>query len=246
MSLTRTNLAKTIKKQYFFKLKANITSFTLLIGVQLLALLFSLGGVASSSFGSSSIRLNTQYYTADIVIIFTLIWAFVMAITITTKPHRDLDFTFVTNRLSSSFANILYLLTVSIVGSMMAILSDNLLRVIIYTFLDKQFYSSTMGLQEFIMGISITSFYVLMVCSIGYFVGTLVQISSLFTILLPALFFGSLFLRPSMDEKPIITNAFEYYLLESSLTLFIVKIVITTALFFTISTSILNRMEVRQ
>lgn len=246
MSLTRVTLVDTVKKQCFFKLKTNIPSLSSLIGIQLLALLFSLGGVASSAMGRTNVWFNIQYYTADIVIIFTLIWVFVTAITMTTKPHRDHDFTFVTNRLSSSLSNILFLLTVSFVGSITAILAGNLIKIITYILLDQQLYSFVLGLQEFIMGICVTILYGLLVASIGYFIGTLVQVSKIFIILFPGLFFGSLFLRPSMQQEPLITNIFQFYVMESSLTLFIVKIVITTGLLFTIAISILNRMEVRR
>ena len=45
MSLSTTNVSQTVKKQFFFKLKANIDSLSSLIWIQLLAILFSFGGV---------------------------------------------------------------------------------------------------------------------------------------------------------------------------------------------------------
>ena len=112
MSLTNQLIwQKTVKKQYFFKLKANIDAFSSLVWIQLLAHLFSLGGVASMGMGGTNLSVDVKYYSADLVIGFTMLWAFVTAITITTKPYRNHDFTFVTNRLSSSLSNILFLLT---------------------------------------------------------------------------------------------------------------------------------------
>ncbi|KON69760.1 hypothetical protein AKG34_14070 [Peribacillus butanolivorans] len=246
MSLTSVNLWETVKKQYFFKLKANIDAFSSLIGIQLLALLFSFGGVGSVGMGGGNFSINIKYYSADLVIGFTLIWAFVTAIVITTKPYRNHDFTFVTNRLSSSLSNILYLLTASIVGSITAILAGNLLKILAHILLDDQIYSFNTGLQELVMGIGVTILYVFFVTSIGYFIGTLVQESKLFIILIPVLFFGILFLEASMQKEPFLINVFKFYGMESTLFLFIIKVIVTVAVFFTAAISILNRMEVRR
>ncbi|QOS89430.1 hypothetical protein [Peribacillus sp. JNUCC41] len=246
MSLTKVNLKETVKKQYFFKLKANIDAFSSLIGIQLLALLFSIGGVGSAGMGGSNISVNIKYYSADLVIGFTLIWALVTAITITAKPYRNHDFTFVTNRLSSSLANILFLLTASIIGSITAILSGNLLKVLAYVFLDGRIYGVHSGLKELVMGLCVTIFYIFLVTSIGYFIGTLVQVSKLVIILIPVLFFGTLFLEGSMQKEPFLVNVFSFYTMESTLTLFIIKVVVTVAVFFAAAISILNRMEVRR
>jgi hypothetical protein len=51
MSLKTINLAETVKKQFVFKLKANIDVFSSLVGIQLLAILFSLNGVGSMGMG---------------------------------------------------------------------------------------------------------------------------------------------------------------------------------------------------
>ncbi|MFB7638296.1 hypothetical protein [Peribacillus butanolivorans] len=246
MSLTSVNLWETVKKQYFFKLKANIDAFSSLIGIQLLALLFSFGGVGSVGMGGENFSINIKYYSADLVIGFTLIWAFVTAIVITTKPYRNHDFTFVTNRLSSSLSNILYLLTASIVGSITAILSGDLLEILARILLDDQIYSFNTGLQELVMGIGVTILYVFFVTSIGYFIGALVQESKLFIILIPVLFFGILFLEASMQKEPFLINVFKFYGMESTLSLFIIKVIVTVAVFFTAAISILNRMEVRR
>ena len=110
MSLLTTNVSQTVKKQFFFKLKANIDSLSSLIWIQLLAILFSFGGVSSMWSSNGEASIEVQYFTSDIVVVFTFIWSFVTAITITTKPYRHHDFTFVTNRLSSSLSNILFFL----------------------------------------------------------------------------------------------------------------------------------------
>src|SRR6476660_9775510 len=142
MSLTKVNLAETVKKQYKFKLKANIDVFSSLVWIQLLAILFSLGGVASMGGGSVDLNFNVKYYSADLVVVFTMLWSFVTAITITTKPYRNHDFTFVSNRLSSSLSNILFLLTVSFIGSITATLAGNLVKLLVSILFKQEIFHS--------------------------------------------------------------------------------------------------------
>lgn len=245
MSLTTANLLDIIKKQYFFKLKANIDSFSALIWIQLLGVLFSLGGVGSVGSFSDYLHVEVKYYSANLVIAFTMIWAFVTAITITTKPYRNHDFSFVTNRLSSSIANILFLLTASIIGGATAMLASNLLKIIAYFLFNEQLFTIQSGGGEFAIGIGVTVLYLFCISALGYFIGTTVQISKLFIFVFPALFFGSVFIEAAVEGE-FLNKFFKFYFFEPSILLCIVKIVVTTSLLFLAAISILQRMEVRK
>lgn len=246
MSLKTTNLIETVKNQYFFKLKANIDSFSSLVGIQILAILFSLGGVGSSGMGGAEISVNVKHYSSDMIFVFTLIWSFITAVTITTRPYRNHDFSFVSNRLSSSLSNILFLGTASLLGGVTCILSGNLVEIIANVFLNQQVYSLTGGASHIIFGIMITFFYLFLFSAIGYLVGTLVQVSKLFVIVLPVLFIGLLFLEASTSREPFLSNLFQFFAMEPNISLFIVKMVLTSVALFTVSLSILNRLEVRR
>jgi hypothetical protein len=246
MSLTSANMNVVVKRQYLFKLKANIDAFSSLVGIQATALLFSLGGMSMFGSSSSYFTLTVSNYSADVVIAFTMIWAFVTAITITTRPYRNFDFTFVTNRLSSSLSNVLFLLTASLLGGVTAILSGFLVRVLGYFFLGHTLYSSEMAVGELILGILAASLYIFMASSIGYLFGTLAQVSKAFIIVLPVLVIGLLFLDISLNPKPIEQVIYQFYFLESSFVLFLLKTLIITATLFGFSSILLNRMGVRQ
>ncbi|TKC14871.1 hypothetical protein FA727_20405 [Robertmurraya kyonggiensis] len=241
MSLSTANLMETVKKQYSFKLKANIDAISSLVGIQLVAILFSLGGIGGSLSSSEGLQINFNYYSADVVLVFTMFWALVTAITITTKPYRNHDFTFVTNRLSSSLSNILFLLTGSLLGAVTANLSRYLLQLIAFLFRDQQVYSGPFDFPVFILGIVMSALYIFCVCSIGYLIGALVQVNKSFVLLVPVLIIGSIFLGES-----ILVQLFQFYVMEPNFVFFLIKILITTALFFLASISILNRMEVRR
>ncbi|WP_394232072.1 hypothetical protein [Niallia oryzisoli] len=249
MSLSTVNTSKVVKQQYILKLKANFDAFSSLVWIQLLAILFSLGGVASQGFQSDGMSVSIKYFSADMVIAFTMIWGLVTAITITTKPYRYYDFSFVTNRVTSSLSNILYLCTASVIGGVTAVMAKGLLIIIGYFFLDFQlldYYSQPFHVRDFLIGNIATVLYIIFICSIGYFIGALAQISKLFIAVIPVLFVGSMLLDGMMGREPIAMKILSFYFQESSFSLFVVKTLISTVLFFAASISILNRMEVRK
>jgi hypothetical protein len=246
MSLTSANINVVVKRQYLFKLKANIDAFSSLVGIQAIALLFSLGGMSMFGSSSSYFTLTVSSYSADVVIAFTMIWSFVTAITITTMPYRNFDFAFVTNRLSSSLSNVLFLVTASLLGGVTAILSGFLVRVAGYFLLGHTLYSSEMAVSELLLGMIAASLYIFMASSIGYIFGTLAQVSKAFIIVIPVILIGLLFLDVSFNPMPIQQEIYQFYFLESSFVLFLLKILLTTAILFGASSILFNRMGVRK
>lgn len=246
MSLTTISLAEAVKKQYFFKMKANIDSLSSLIWIQLLAMFFSFNAIAGSGFSHGSISVNIKYYTSDMVMVFTLIWSFITAITITTKPYRFHDFTFITNRVSSSLSNILFLATANLFGAFTAILSHNLLNVVWIFSDEKHFYSLQAGFWEHVIGIFVAFLYLMLLSSAGYFIGTLVQVSKGFIVIISALVIGILFAGVLLGANPFIVNLYQFYFKETSMLVLLIKILLSAAVFFTASISILNRLEVRK
>lgn len=248
MSLTRVNMAVIVKKQYRFKLKAYIQVLLSLIFIQVLALLFSLNGSASMGSTSGMLSVDLTYYSADFVVAFTMLWGFITAILITTKAYRNDDFVFVTNRATSNLANILFLLTASVIGGITAILSSFLLRVVVNIFMNGIFVKSTQVVSapaEFLLGIYSTTLYIFLICAVGYLVGTLVQINKLFSVLLPAAFFGALILDGLNGKVGVIGKTFEFFYTESSLVIFAVKVIVTVGLLFAAAAGLSNRLEVK-
>jgi len=248
MSLTKVSLTNVVKKQYVYKLKAYSQVFMSLIFLQLLAVFFSLNGVGGMAGGDGSIDVEVKYFSSDYVTAFTMLWGFITAILITTKAYRNDDFVFVTNRVSSNLSNAVFLLTASFIGGITAMLSSYLLKVIIYYFISDVPIKSTTILEaplELLLGIFSTFLYIFLFCALGYLVGTLVQISKAFTVLLPAAFFGGLILDGLLGKSRAIAYVFEFFFTESSLPLFIVKIIVAAGLLFSGAFVLSNRLEVR-
>ena len=246
MSLSTISLAQTVKKQFIFKLKANIDSLSSLIWIQLLAILFSFGGVSTmwSSTGAASIEI--QYFTGDVVVVFTMIWSLTTAITLTTKSYRLHDFTFVTNRISSSLSNILYLLCINLLGSITSILSGNLISLVKYLFTDTQLYHIEADPSNIIAGMIITFLYLCMFSATGYLIGSFVQLSKIFAVLIPILFIGFLFISISIQGEPFLIQLYQFYVGESNFFFFLVKSLLTIFVFLIPAIGLLNKLEVRK
>jgi hypothetical protein len=245
MSLSRISLQEVVKKQYSYKLRAYVQVFMSLVFIQVLAILFSFNGVGMMGTSSNTFEIDVHFYSADIVVVFTLLWAFISSILITTQAYRNDDFAFITNRLSSNLSNMLFLLTISLVGGLTALLSSHVMRILMFIFGQSEYLYTPTEVSEWIIGFIATVLYVLLFAAIGYFVGTLVQLHKIFAILLPVLFIGILILVAGTMNEAIFRNVFEFIFEESSLALFIVKIGVLAALLFSGSALLSNRMEVR-
>lgn len=246
MSLTTISLAEVVKRQYFFKMKANLDSLSSLVWIQLLAMFFSFNPTASMGFGSSDVSIDVRYFTSDMVMVFTLIWSFVTAITITTKPYRYHDFTFITNRVSSSLSNILFLVTANLFGALTAMLSHNLLKMVWILSDEQHFYSLQAGFWEHVLGILAAFLFLMLFSAAGYFIGTLVQVSKIFIVIVSAVVIGNLFFGALFGVIPPIVGVYQFYFKETSILFFLIKTLLSSAVLFTASISILNQLEVRK
>lgn len=246
MSLAKVNMWDVVKKQYRYKLKSYSQVLVSLMMIQLLAVVFSLNSVSSSATSSNTLDLEIRYYSADIVVGFTILWGFITAIITTTKAHRHNDLIFISNRLCSNLSNLLILLTASIVGGITAMLSGFLLKLIIL-FKNNIIVDGMTGISpsDLLLGIVTTSLYIFLFCAIGYLAGTLVNLNRIFIILLPALLIGSVFLAGTRGKSGAIENFFILFFTENSLPLFIAKVLIAAVLFFAGAFALSNRMEVK-
>jgi len=248
MSLTKVRLWDVVKQQYRYKLKGYIQVFMSMVVLQVLALIFSLNGVGNAGASGGLLNVNTSYFSADFVLAFTMLWGFITAILITTKAYSNDDFIFVTNRLSSHLSNVLFLVTASILGGLTTILSTFLLKVIVFLFKSDVYLASSADLaapMTLLVGVSSASLYILLLCSLGYLVGTLIQWSKLFAVLLPAVFVGGLLLNALSGEAGILAVLYAFFMTESSFPLFFLKVVCTSVVLFWGAFGLSNRLEVR-
>ena len=197
-----------------------------------------------SSSGASSVEI--QFFTADVVVVFTIIWSLTTAITLTTKPYRHQDFTFVTNRLSSSLSNIFFMVCANLLASLTATLSGNFISLIKYLFSSTTLYHIETGSFDVIWGIFVTFLYLCLFSALGYFMGSLTQLSKIFAVIIPLLIFGLLFINASQQGNPFIIQVYQFYVGESNFFIFLLKSIITMFILTIPAVSLLNRLEVRK
>lgn len=246
MSLTTVSLPEIVKKQYRYKLKSYSQVFMSLMFVQIIAIFFSFGGVGMMGSGSSGFEVQIHYYSADIVVVFTLLWGFLSSILITTKAYQLDDFAFISNRVTSFLSNLLFLLTASVIGSITAALSAYVIKDVLYI-KGVSFLGITHVMAapvEFLLGLFTTTLYVFLFSSVGYLIGTLVQVHRGFAVLLPVLAIGSLFLAAALKMETLLTFIYQFLFSEASLLFFILKAVILTIVFFGSALLLANRSEV--
>ncbi|WP_456276281.1 hypothetical protein [Bacillus sp. AK128] len=238
MSLTEASLSQIIVKQYRYKWNSFFGIFSTLFITQFLGVLISLGSTSGGGTSSEFLSVNLSYFSGNIVIGFTFIWGIISAILLTTKAYRYEDFTFVTNRLSSSISNILILVTASIIGGITTILSSVLYKlIIVFVYYNSELINTPIALSELLLGMVVTTLYILLFMSVGYLIGMVGQLNKLLMFLFPPLV---IFLLLRNDGDVI-----NFFISESSFLLFFVKAVAIAFLFFATSVLIHNRMEVR-
>jgi hypothetical protein len=241
MFSTETSVLAITCKQYLSKLKA--FSFSGLIIMQVVILTFGTSGVGMYGSSNGLLSLNVRNYTSDMVIIATMIWAFAIAIIQTKKQAKNIDFTLVSNRLTSCLSDIGILATISFLGALTSILSGMLQRVLMYfalehsTIINSSFRPPLAVLAQDILAVTL---YIFLLAAGGYLFGMLLEISKLFAFLIPALILGL-----ARGQNSLFLDFLRFYITETSLLLFAGKVLLTTALCFALSILIYNRMEVR-
>ncbi|WP_210364192.1 hypothetical protein [Bacillus sp. REN3] len=248
MYLADVKMWEVVRKQVRLKLKSYRGMFTSLMIVQILAILISLSGEANQGGSIDNFEYDLRYYSGNMILAFTMIWAFISAIIMTTKAYRFDDYAFIANRLTSHIANVLFLIVASITGGMTTLFSTQVLKVIGLLKLDRDYLSSmVLSVPEFMAGLAATILYLFLFTAFGYLAGMLVQKNKLFLLLLPAVFFGSIFIEAFIPEQPaLIPDISKFFGGETSFWLFTLKVLLVSSITFGIAIFTTNRTEVRQ
>lgn len=248
MSLQEAKLLPIITRQYHYKLKTHANLLVGLAIAQVIGLALSLGGMASGNSSTSTLYMNVTYYTSNMILVYTLIWAFVVGILLSLKRISNLDFAFISNRLSSNLANVAHILTLSVLGGLTTAMGSILLRCIILfgrgsDIVGTHFY---VGPGDLLLTAFVIALYAAVLGMLGYLIGILVRCWRYLIVVLPALLIGILFLETRIPEIRIILGAVDWLKDESSLGIFVLKILVVFGLAVAGSVIVSQRMEVRK
>lgn len=249
MSLTETSLWDAVKKQYVFKLQSYANFFVSLVIVQLVALLFSAGGMAGTSgIGWNNILVEVKLYSGTGIFIFTVLCTLANSVILTLPFYRNIDFSFVGSRLSGNMANIGFLVTAGLFGGITATLGSILLRNIHYYTggggeILKSFFMITPG--ELVTGMAVAVLYLILFSAAGYFAGVVVQLHRSLLVLFPALIVGLIFYEAANEQIRIFSRLIEFFVFERSPFHFSLKIILIASLLWIGAILLSNRKEVR-
>ncbi|MFA1819325.1 hypothetical protein ACDX78_03805 [Virgibacillus oceani] len=248
MSLNNMSLGSTVIRQFQYKLKAYNGVLSSLVVIQIIAILFSLNGNASFSSGGSGVSIHATVYTNVTVIIFTILWIIAHSVMMSTKAEREHGFTFVSNHTSNHLSNALFILLASVIAGTTTILAGFLLRVIVYFFnetspvLDANVHYE---LSDIFIGIFSMIFYLILIGSVGYVLGTVSQLHRTLPYLLPVLLIG-VFIWLVQRDPELIGRIVAFYFQEANAFLFILKVSVTSVVCFMTSILLTKRLEARQ
>lgn len=237
-------LSNIVKKQYYFKFKSNLDVFNSLVFSQLIAVVFSSGSTAGSGGTRGEFWYSIDFYSGDIIIVFSFLWIFIAAITVTTKQNRYDDFSFVASRVSSSLSNMFFLLTLSAIGSIFAAMAGFLPRALTFLFSEEVYYDTSLTLYSFLISMAASFFYMMLISAVGYFIGACVQISKFFILLFVGLLFSSSISDSFTMSAPLLL--FELIVNETQFWLFAAKVMFVSALLYTAAVIIFTNLEVRK
>ncbi|WP_404407445.1 hypothetical protein [Jeotgalibacillus malaysiensis] len=189
--------------------------------------------------------LEVTTYSTNVVFVFTVFWLLVTPAMITSKNYLYEDFSFVTTRLITQISNAIFFTAVTLIATIFTVMSGYLIYMIMSLVRPAQYFPglSTIGSpgELFITGAGMFGYY-LMAVAIGSLFGTLLKISKLFFVLIPAVLFFPVFLQTYVLNEWL----FSFYVQESSLLIFLVKAIATALILYSLAIFLINKREVRE
>ncbi len=245
MSLNEITLSNVIKKQVKFKVKSYTGIFQSLVVLQLLGILFSTMGTSSMSEWNSFFSMTVEFYATGPILGMTAFWLFINTLLLTTTAYREDDFTFVTSRLSRLWANIIFLILLSVVGAVSAYLATNVLKLYLFIQNNELVMEDLLSITSLITGLLGLIGYLVLVSAIAYAIGSIFQRNKVIAILISIGFImlGTLMLQFQLEE--LITQVQRFFTHETNIALFWLKIIITSSALFLLSWSMSRNQEVR-
>jgi len=236
-----------VKTQYLFKLRAHHGMFSTMIVVQIIAVLFSFGNNSVGS-GINNVSVNSVIYSGQMIIVLTIAWAAIMGFRLTIKQSKDLMFTFVTDRKTNHISNVLFIITLSIIGGVSAYLLSFIFKISMYLWKDSTMllFNEELTLKALLIGLVATVFYTLLLAALAYFVGEIIQLHKVFVVIVPVTILGSIVMSENVDNVEWINRIVPFVVFENNFLLFLMKCISIIIVLFFFSTFIGLRLEVRK
>lgn len=246
MSFTKPKSIELIHKQIRFKLNANVASFSILVFLQLLALLLSFPNGENLHFYNEVTLIEVSN---DIHVGFTIMWALLSGIGLGSYAKWNESFTFVSTRFTHHMSNLVYMVIASFFAGIVISLSGPALRLLTYLRYE-DVAQSTLTITEapvdFLLQFITGFLYLLLFFLIGYTIQAIYQSSRLFGGIYLIILFALFFTFNVILGFQIVDTIVFSFLGESSFPLFLLKVCAAVAILFSFAVLITNRLEVRR
>lgn len=237
MSLNHKTFPQVVRTQAKWKIRAYSQALVPLLILQIFMAFFNYRGSGMSATIMNEMSVESHFYSLDVFLMTTCIWAFITAFLIQTKGYRQTDLSTITNRATGSVANSMVLIFYSLIATIVIYMSLYILVAAvqlikgIYMFPEGELFNS--------LHFFVSYFMILLAASSGYFISSLFNLSKVIGGLF-VLGFGYLFF--SVLNEQLLTVMKFYF--EAGYSLFLVKALITAAILFVLPVVFLNRKEV--
>ncbi len=213
-----------------FKVRMNWHLFNILIGLLVFAVLTTAFGGSSSSYTTDYGTSIIYYITNDLIIVFLLIWSFVVGWTLARPAYIDMDVNFVSNRFTSHLSSILYLGFASILGALLSFFSIFLGKSIYFLVYASEslMVIDPYTLTDIAIGAIASICLSFLLATTGYVVGQLVNWSSMFVFILPALIIGNLFLDARVEGALGLTHLVLFFAEEHQWWMLLFKVIVVS------------------
>lgn len=230
-----------IKKQTLYKIHAHFSMFSTMVILQLIGVIFAFGG-ENFGAGTENMMLHVKVSSGSIVIGFTLFWIFIMAILLTTKQNKSIVHTFITDKKINHLSNMLFLLFLSIVGGISSYLSGFFVKTVTFLWYSTEniLVLEKITFVEVILGIIVTTLYMILLGAIGYFLGEIFSLHRMSIIIVPVIFIGF----QIFFHETAIGPMFDFFTKESNFGIFTIKVVFVASVLFLIASQIDRYSEV--
>ncbi len=252
MSLTHRTTGEVVKQQVVFKLRSNVTVFTVLFVIQAIVMGLMIDGLSVPvGFSMSNIDFRWYTFTNDRIVIASVFWAPVVGLLMATPRQRNASFMYVSTPVTDNLANFCFFGIAAIIAGITTVLSGSVMKLVMFM-KDGNSIIETPGLiaapLDFFSRIAVMTLYFLLVMVVVYTCMLFVQMNYLMIIpfVLLVLFSTNSSVLEFLGIEGNITSIFDYFYRESSFGLFLVKtgavMVIVSAFSFFPSA----RIEVKQ
>lgn len=250
MYLHEPNQLDIIKKQFRFKLNANAASFTILILIQIFALLFSLPSQSNTSYFNENSYITMFSVSNTSHIIFMLFWTLSIGFMLANRLKWDEAFAFVTTRLTHHLSNLLFILFTSLVTGLIASLTGPALRLLANLRYEEIHALSPTIIEapsHFILQFITATAYALLLLMVGYAIGSFLQSSKAYGgIFIITIFISIFFIIFILGfGVQMIGSIIMFLFIESFLPFFLMKVIGLSTILFCFSIFITSRVEVR-